>query len=175
MIVLVSKRERRIQRVMTNKKLIFFILLAIVCIGLVIFYTAMQQKNMGLPKIKVGRKTVRVELARTSAEQERGLSNRDSLAKDTGMLFVFAEKKPVSFWMKDMRFPLDFVWMLDNKVVDLNENVKPPADPNNPGTTVITPKSDINYVLEVNAGFIKANGIKVDDTVEYSLGEWVQR
>lgn len=118
-----------------------------------------------VPKVTIGSKTITAEYARTSAEQQQGLSNRDSLDPNTGMVFVFDQKKIASFWMKDMRISLDFIWVADTNVVDITENVPPPSDPQNP--EIISPKEPVNYVIEVNAGFVKEHGIKVGDTVEF--------
>lgn len=117
------------------------------------------------PRVIIGNKTITAEYARTSAEQQQGLSNRKSLDKNTGMVFVFDQKKVATFWMKDMRIPLDFIWVADTTVVDITENVPPPQDPQNPA--IISPKEPVNYVIEVNAGFVKEHSIKIGDTVQF--------
>lgn len=102
-----------------------------------------------------------VEVAQTSAERERGLGGRTSLAQDAGMLFVFQNPARYGFWMKDTLIPLDMIWIdRDGKIVDLVQDVQPDSYP-----TVYTPKSPAQYVLEVNAGFARRYGIVADQAV----------
>ncbi|HEX7724561.1 MAG TPA: DUF192 domain-containing protein [Candidatus Paceibacterota bacterium] len=92
--------------------------------------------------------TIRVEIAATDAARERGLSNRTSLSADSGMLFVFPNAGMYGFWMKDMHFPLDMVWIgADQKVSGVLPNVAPGSYPE-----IFYPPTDILYVLELPAG-----------------------
>ncbi len=107
--------------------------------------------------------TFRIELAKTPKEQAQGLSGRGSLSKDGGMLFVFDKPSYHSFWMRDMKFPLDIVFILNDKVIAVYENLPPAfADANPPqyGSGVAS-----DSVLEINAGVARKNNIKVGDTV----------
>ncbi|MEK7202107.1 MAG: DUF192 domain-containing protein [Patescibacteria group bacterium] len=115
--------------------------------------------------VRIGEKTFSVELALTDEQQALGLGERDSLATNAGMLFVFEPAQTPAFWMKDMRFDLDIVWIFDGKVVDLSRHVPAPnsdALPQNLPT--YSPKIQIDYVLEVNSG--AADSIKIGDRVE---------
>jgi uncharacterized membrane protein (UPF0127 family) len=71
----------------------------------------------------VGDIEVEAEIADTSALQSRGLGYRDGLASGTGMIFLFDEPAPHSFWMKGMRFCLDIIWLADNQIVGAARNV----------------------------------------------------
>lgn len=116
----------------------------------------------------VNNQTYKLLLADDEKERMQGLSKRNNLAKDTGMLFVFEKKDRYAFWMKDMRFPIDLIYIDDGKVVDVIENAKPPIDNNNVlGIQVIKPKNAANYVLEINAGEIKKHNVKVGDKVTF--------
>ena len=98
-----------------------------------------------------------VEIADTDAARARGLSGRPALAKNTGMLFVFATADDQSFWMKDMNFPLDIIWLDDHwRVIDVTQNISPKDFPKTYG-----PRAPARYVLEVNAGFISAHHITI--------------
>lgn len=101
---------------------------------------------------------VRLELALTDEEKQLGLMFRDSLAADRGMLFIFEADGPLQFWMKNTFIPLDFVWIsASGQVVDVCANVQPcRADPC-PGYNSSKPA---RAVLEVNAGFAAAHGIR---------------
>jgi uncharacterized membrane protein (UPF0127 family) len=110
-----------------------------------------------------------VELAVTPQQVAQGLSGRPSLAPGTGMLFIFESEGLHSFWMKDMRFPLDMVWIsAEHAVVDITEDVPPPA----PGQTTADlptymPAEPAQYVLEINAGEADSADIRIGDVVEF--------
>ncbi len=113
--------------------------------------------------------SVPVELARNSAEKVQGLSDRESLPKDSGMFFVWDLNVPTSFSMRRMKFPLDIIFI---RGVAANEGVisSIAADlPACPGKTVgcptATAKEAIQYVLEVNGGYAAERGIEAGDKV----------
>lgn len=115
--------------------------------------------------------TIAVEIADTPEKTTLGLSYRESLPENHGMLFIFPETHIPTFWMKGMNFPLDMIWIDENNiVVDITENVPQPS----PGTPEYelphySPKVATKNVLEVNAGFVEKNGIEVGDTVKLSI------
>lgn len=111
-------------------------------------------------KVIVRGHTIHVEVAVTESEKEKGLGNRDRLAADAGMLFVYQNRDRYGFWMKDMRFPLDFIWIDDNTIVDLSPNIPVPY--------TLAPKVPVNKVLEVNAGTIATLGLTIGDTVKFT-------
>jgi uncharacterized membrane protein (UPF0127 family) len=110
--------------------------------------------------LTVGNAHLTVEVATTPAEQEFGLSYRNSLAPEAGMLFTFATASRQGFWMKGMNFPLDFIYSRAGRVVQLKENVSSAGIP-----VPFFPDEDIDSVIEVNAGWIVSHGIKVGDKV----------
>jgi len=116
------------------------------------------------------RARLRVEIANTPKERVRGLSNRESLAQDTGMLFIFEKADTYTFWMKDMRFPLDVIWIQGGKVVGVQSNIEPPRTPDAPPQT-FTPLVPVDKILEVPAGSVKrymTHGmLKMGDSVLY--------
>ena len=114
--------------------------------------------------IKVGSAPLKVELALTTEQQTRGLSGRDSLAPGTGMLFKFAKADKYQFWMKDMKFALDFIWVSKGKVVQLNNDVSPPTN-ESPYPVIIKALEPIDAVIEMPAGWVKENSVKVGDNV----------
>ena len=103
---------------------------------------------------------VQVEIADTEAERQTGLSGRTTLAEDAGMLFIFDQEQPLSFWMKDTLIPLSIAYIsAEGRIVDiqdmqpLDETPHPSAEP-------------ALYALEVNQGFFTERGVAVGDTVE---------
>lgn len=112
----------------------------------------------GQLKARLGDVLINLEVADTPAERALGLSGRASLAPDQGMMFVFPNAGQWGIWMKDMKFPLDIIWLDEQKeIVHIEENVLPETYPK-----VFTPLVPAKYVLEVNAGFVKSQGIKIN-------------
>lgn len=114
-------------------------------------------------KVKIAGHTIPVELAVTRKEKEKGLGQRPTLAPGYGMLFVYDHRELYPFWMKDMHFPLDFIWIADKTVVDLTENIQPAYSQKL--LPIIHPSVPVDKILEVNAGDIQRFGITIGDTV----------
>jgi hypothetical protein len=120
-------------------------------------------------QLQIGSKVLNVEIANNAEEQQQGLSDRSSMAQDQGMLFDFgadASSTP-PFWMKDMDFNLDFIWIYQNKIVGITPNV--PAPPKVNGSIddsdlpIYNSPAPANQELEVNAGWAKNNNIQIGD------------
>ena len=108
-------------------------------------------------------------MADTPELRSKGLGERDSLAEQTGMLFIFPGGQASSFWMKGMRFPLDFVWIgEDCTVVDLTENVQhsPPETPSSE-LEIFEAASPAAYTFEINAGEVSRFDIEIGDHVRF--------
>ena len=91
-----------------------------------------------------------VEVADTLKKRSLGLGKRTSLKKGWGMLFVFEKRKPHRFWMKDMQFPLDIIWLDNHRIVHIIHNAKPANSRYDP--EVMTSQVPVNFVLEIAAG-----------------------
>ena len=126
--------------------------------------------------VTVGEANFQVELATTVEEQVQGLSGRSSLAPGEGMLFVYEQPGKYLFWMKDMRLPLDIVWIgTDCTVVDVTRNAPPQAPDQSTGQLPkYSPEVPAQYVLEINAGEADSQNILPGDTVEF-IGALVGR
>lgn len=97
-------------------------------------------------------------MAFTDTQQRQGLSGITSMFPEEGMLFQFSKPQILNFWMKDMNFNLDFVWIRDGQVVDLIENVSSnPIDQ----LKILSPKVSADSVLELNAGQITKAHLKI--------------
>ncbi|MDR3642086.1 MAG: DUF192 domain-containing protein [Candidatus Doudnabacteria bacterium] len=120
-------------------------------------------------RLQIGSQNLNVEIANTPAEQQQGLSDRISMATGQGMLFDFGSAQMTGFWMKDMKFNLDFIWIADGKVTGVTPDVPAPAICNlsvescNSRLPVYYPPSPVNWVVEVNAGWAKKNNITAGD------------
>jgi uncharacterized membrane protein (UPF0127 family) len=162
------------------KKVLFPILLVIVFIVVAgIFYRKNQglsplpfksdttQKVQETKTVKIGNTSIKVEIAQTDAERQKGLSGRSGLDKDSGMLFVINNTKQTpTFWMKDMKIGLDIIWIKGEKIIQIDKSIPPPAlgtpDKN---LKLYSPNTAVDYVLEVDAGYSDSNNLKVDDAV----------
>lgn len=103
-------------------------------------------------------------IANDDKSRQIGLSDRKSLDKNTGMLFIFPKKGLYSFWMKNTQIPLDMIWINDNKIVYIEKNAPPQAGKNS-NLPIYTPTQEANYVLEVNGGESDKYKFKKGDTV----------
>ena len=113
----------------------------------------------------IGHETYLLELANTMQLRFTGLSGRFGLDKNQGMVFVLDWLSRHEFTMRGMKFPLDFIWLDGNLVVDLTEKVPFPRFSENPRT--IMPSREVDTVIELYAGEIKNSGIKVGDLVDF--------
>ncbi|GEM_PF-714126 len=117
-----------------------------------------------LYQIRVGNTDIPVEVAETPAEKEKGLSLRESLPQSQGLLFLFDAPLQYQFWMKEMKFPIDIIWIgADKRVMDITENLDPATYPK-----TFNPSQPAQYVLEVNTFFAQMHGIKIGDNVDLS-------
>jgi uncharacterized protein len=112
-------------------------------------------------KVEINSHTINVEVVDTVEERQKGLSGRDSLEDDSGMLFIFDEEDFYSFWMRDMNFSIDIVWISgDGHVVDMHQNVSPETYPQ-----TFSSKKPARYVLELPAHVVKRYKINLGDIV----------
>jgi len=108
---------------------------------------------------------VQAEIADTHFLRARGLMYRAGLERQQGMLFVFPVDGKYSFWMKNMRFPIDIIWIDQTKtVVDTKSDVPACKQTRCPD---LVPQVACRYVLEVAAGFVKQHHIRTGDHIEF--------
>lgn len=115
---------------------------------------------------------LQIELATTPQQSERGLGYRDALAPDAGMLFDLGNTRTQAFWMKGMRFALDFVWIAgDKRVVAVTADV--PPQPGAPDTELrlYSSPQPVRYVLEINSGAGVRLGIDTGTQLSFDTPE----
>ena len=106
-----------------------------------------------------------VEIADDWTERQRGLSNRDYLLIDSGMLFTYPEGEIPGFWMKDMNFPLDIIWIDSNmNIVGIEKSLEPCIPSLCP---IFSPASEVMYVLEINSGLSDKYDFKDGDLISF--------
>gem|GEM_PF-1502954 len=107
---------------------------------------------------------VNVEVADNDQSMMVGLSKRQSMPEDAGMVFVFPSDVQVPFWMKDTWIDLSIAFIAsDGKIVEIQDMANNTED-------IHQPSKAYRYSLEVNEGFFKRNGINTGDKVEFQLG-----
>ena len=118
--------------------------------------------------VEIGGTRVGVEERHTGPEQALGLGKRRSLAWDRGMLFVYPGKRAARFWMKNMHFAIDIVWIAEGRIVQIDARVPPPAGPVPDRELPVYPaRMAVDRVLEVPAGYAAAHGWAVGDPVRF--------
>ena len=110
---------------------------------------------------------IHVEVADTQRKRSLGLSNRPSLKKGWGMLFVFDKRKTHRFWMKDMQFPLDIIWLDNNRIVHIIHNAEPVSSQEN--LNVMTSPVPVNFVLEIASGRSKKLQLKSGQRMKFKF------
>src|SRR3989344_689004 len=120
--------------------------------------------------VTIGSLTVEAKTAINPQSRKRGLSKIDSIAFNQGMLFVFENPGQYGIWMKDMKFAIDVLWLDENKkVVDIAVDVPPQQGLKDSELTIYKPSHNSKYVLEVNAGLVNLNGVRVGDKASFEI------
>ena len=151
-----------------NKKKTYYIKIVLlsffVCFLILSFFDS--HKQLPYSKLIIHDLEIPVEVADTAETRRMGLSYRESLDKDSGMLFDMKKRAESSFWMKDMNFALDIVWIDGEKIVNISKNL--PPEGNQPDMHYSS-EFPIDYVLEVNDGFCEKNNINIGDNIIFHI------
>lgn len=144
--------------------------IAVLILGILILFTvifwANSESKSKIPTAEVKGRVFSLYLATSPTEQEVGLAKFDRIEDNQAMLFVFKTPAYYSFWMKNMKFPIDIIFIKGNTIIDIFENVPVVKSGELP---VYTPKGKADKVLEMNSGLTKKYGIKVGDKVNLNL------
>ncbi len=126
-------------------------------------YAFVSEKFLSNKKnIIIGNTSLLVDVADTQDKRVKGLSGVAQLPVRSGMLFVFDTPDLYGFWMKDMNFAIDIIWF--NKYGEIIYFVQEVGPDSYPETFL--PPQDSLYVLEVSAGFVKKEGLKIGDKID---------
>ncbi len=144
------------------KKLAVFFCLMVLAATSVWLLNSKERGNVAYVTFPRGER-IEVDVANDPAERAQGLSGRDGLEPGTGMLFDFggAVSSP-GIWMKDMRFPIDILWILNDEIVWIEHNAPVPQ-----GEFIASffPPVEATHVLELPAGFVRTYGLSLGDVV----------
>ena len=150
------------------------VIIVVLILGIVIFFIKPSAKVVAPTELKgysqkiveIDGHTINAWVADDSKKQERGLSVVDSMSDDQGMLFNMEKPAVYSFWMKDMKFPIDTVWIRRGKIVDISSNMKMETGEDSSKYLLYKSKSNVDQVLEVNDGWCYKYGLKLGDEVK---------
>jgi len=153
-----------------------FLISIVLAILFILFFVVAISDDTQLSSYEESRKDVIVHINNVSIRAEevvsfmdkvRGLGGREELGSYNGMFFNYDGTSILSFWMKDMRIPIDIIWIRDGRVIDISTNLPVPAS-GTPDSELprYSPQEPVQYALEVNAGFVEQNRISVGDPVE---------
>ena len=152
-----KNRDRKLKR--------WHVVFLLVMIGLAIVYKLF---SMYWPKaiVNIGGESLTVLLANNYRHRFEGWSNKNSMGKYGGMLFVFPERSQHAMVMRDMRFPLDLVWLDGFTIVDIAAKAAPEPGRAEKDLTLYLARSPSTMVLELPSGFAEKHGLKVGDSIK---------
>lgn len=142
-----------------KKVLIILIILFILLVGATLIFVMGKQTQ-----VNIDGHTFTVSVAKTNAEKQKGLGGKTSLSESSGMLFPFDSADFEHFWMKDMKIPIDIVFIHDGHIVTIYKNVQPPKSPTDP-LPIYSPTEPADQVLELAAGDADKFNFKTGDKV----------
>ena len=111
--------------------------------------------------VQIGSETYKLYLADNDRRRTQGLTDVESMFNYEGMAFIFEKPAQQGFWMKGMHFPLDFVYVHNEVVVDIIEDVSPDSFPE-----TFTPREAASIVIELNANQVEVNGVEIGDPID---------
>jgi uncharacterized membrane protein (UPF0127 family) len=137
------------------------VVLVIICASYVVWSGT--KADTDIVKLKVADQTFDLLIADDTDERQIGLSNRESLPENQGMIFYFESPSKHCFWMKDTKIPLDIIWLNEKKkVVHVKYNAQPGSYPES-----YCPEDPASAVIELNAGRLTPDQIKVGQVFQY--------
>lgn len=106
--------------------------------------------------------TLAIEIADDDYQTQTGLMYRDGMKTDEGMLFIFPDEDYRSFYMKNTKFPLDIIYIAEDKsIINIQKNAQPMNE------TSLPSRGPAKYVLEVNAGLTDTWGLEAGDVMSF--------
>lgn len=117
------------------------------------------------PSLKIGNEKISLIIADTPEKREKGLGDLQALPEDSAMLFTFENPDAYGVWMKDMKFPIDIIWLdAAKKIITIKKDVSVESYPE-----IFYPEEKSLYVIETNAGFAEKNDLETGNTLDFSL------
>lgn len=149
---------------------ITWLIVALAVIGLVtIGYQVVKSDLKDSIPVIIGTKTFHADLAVTDYERQKGLGGTDSLGHSEALLMVFEYENKWKIWMKDVDYPIDIIWINNNKqVVDSVRSASPDSYPK-----AYVPRRQARYVLELPEGSINQYGVNLGTSINFDVSRVV--
>ncbi|MDD4938221.1 MAG: DUF192 domain-containing protein [Candidatus Shapirobacteria bacterium] len=145
------------------KNISIITIVLLILVALYIIFNLFFKKDYQNTNLKLNGHDYQIEIAQTITQKSQGLSHRDQLCSNCGMIFLFNYQSTLPFWMKDTLFPLDLIWIdSDGKIVDIQTATETNSQ------KIYKNSSPAQYVLEINAGDCQKIGLKTGDIVDLS-------
>jgi len=145
------------------------LLIPVFLVAVAVYFYNFATRDFDDGKVVINDHEFDVEVADTIIAKAQGLSGRDQLGKDEGMLFISGRPSIQRFWMKDMLISIDIIWISDGKVVGFEKNASPEPGVPTRGLKIYQSPEPVELVLEVSAGIVDRLGISVGDSVSIRL------
>lgn len=110
--------------------------------------------------------TISVQLADSPEERASGMAGISGISDTEGMLFLFSEPTRPQFWMKGVVIPLDIIWINGDKIVHIEDNVKPEINVADTQLKRYVAPVEADKILEVNGGWAYRHDVNVGDTIQ---------
>ncbi|MFB6212713.1 MAG: DUF192 domain-containing protein [Candidatus Magasanikbacteria bacterium] len=139
---------------MFHYRRVLFAVLGMVIVGLMASYPFLRkiQTAKRKAKVKINDQVIVADVVNSEKKLKKGLSGKESLGLNEGMLFVFDEKKKRSVWMKNMSFAIDVIWISDRKIVGVTEKIPPQPNVSEENLDTYKSPKPVDKVLEVKTG-----------------------
>ena len=146
-------------------RLLLFTLACFILLGTMFMFSKLNADIYDIEyKLTLSDKVLSLIVSDTPELREIGLSRMDSLSKNKAMLFKFPELGEYGIWMKDMKFPIDIIWLdEDKRIVKIEHNISPDTYPR-----IFSSRENSLYIIEMNSGFAKENNIEVGDVLNFN-------
>lgn len=150
-----------------KKRNLYTLIMCLVILIILIIIILSSNLNENKNKVCFDKNCFNIEVVSTPKELSKGLMFRESLEKDSGMLFIFPENGIYSFWMKNTLIPLDIIWInLDEKIVFIKNNAQPCQEDN---CESFTPNETAKYILELNSGIAEKTGLEIGNKLDIKI------
>jgi uncharacterized membrane protein (UPF0127 family) len=146
------------------KKKILAGIILLVIVTLVVKYVSSRIYSFSgnnIKKIALDKRIFYAEVVSNPKKMQKGLGNRNYLCPSCAMLFEFSNSEKRAFWMKDMRFDLDIIWISKNRIVAIEKNISKNF------SKTLKPQVSADYVLEINAGLVDNFNIELGSSVNF--------
>ena len=122
---------------------------------------SLQFNDRKIISAQIGSKRYNLFVSDTEAQRSQGLSNIETMLPNEGMIFIFDSPAKYGFWMKDMQFSLDLLYLYGNNIVAVREDLSPKTYPQ-----TFAPSYTASKVIELNAGEVMKNGVNIGDQIK---------